>query len=281
MTKSIISVIIPTFEPEDYILDCLTSLSKQTMSPELFEVILILNGDKDPYFEFIQSILRKTDGAINIKLLHTEKKGVSNARNLGLEQSVGEYITFLDDDDFLSPNYLNDLYETILALKIDQREGVIACTNFKTFDGSIYGEDYLSRAFKKCSVSKYSLIKCRHFLSGISGKLIPFNVIGDVRFRNELTIGEDSVFLFELSNKLNRMVLTQEDVYYVRRIRPGSARTTKRNRKERFSIFFKLSSVYTKIYFKSPFSYSFLLYATRMLAAFRTLMKTIFSNIKD
>lgn len=281
MKKSIISVIIPTFQPKDYILDCLTSLSKQNFSADLFEVIIILNGNKQPYFEFIQDILKKIDESIDIKLFFIENKGVSNARNFGLDHSIGEYITFLDDDDFLSPNYLNGLYETMLTQSVDKREGTIACTNFKTFDGSIYGEDYLSKAFRKCSSSIYSLVKYRHFLSGISGKLIPKNVIGDVRFKDEFTVGEDSVFLFELSNRINKMIITNDDVLYVRRIRAGSARTTERSGKERISIFFKLSSIYTKIYFKSPFGYSFLLYSTRMFAAFRTLIQSIISNIKN
>ena len=271
MTKPVISVILPTFQPKDYILDCLTSLSKQTLSLDLFEVIIILNGEKDPYFKLINDNLGSLDKAIDAKLVYTEKKGVSNARNLGLKTAIGEYITFLDDDDFLSSNYLSDLYKTVLEQSDKLQKSTIACSNFKTFDGQNYGGDYLSSAFKKCSTGKYNLVKYRHFLSGISGKLLPKSMIGQTRFKNNLVIGEDSVFLFELSDKINKIVLSSEDVYYVRRLRKSSALRTNRSFKEKYSIFLKLISNYSRIYFGSPFKYNFLLYLSRILATFRVL----------
>lgn len=275
MSNPMISVILPTYKPGDYILDCLASLSRQDCPKNLFEVIIVLNGEKDPYYEFIQDALKKTGDLLDVKLLYTLEKGVSNARSYGLDQSTGEYITFLDDDDFLSQNYLSGLYETMLNQNEEARNSTLVCSNLKTFDGKSYGEDYIGKAFKKCSSGGYSIVKYRQFLSGIAGKLIPKQVISKIRFKNEFSIGEDSIFLFELSKNIGKMVLTEKDVYYVRRIREGSAITSKRSAAERFSILMRLSSVYTKIYFKAPFKYNFILYSTRMLAAFIDFLSSI------
>lgn len=268
MTKPVISVILPTFQPEDYILDCLNSLSKQTLSFGSFEVIIILNGERDPYFETIEKHLKGIENKIHVQLLFTDDKGVSNARNIGLNASIGNFITFLDDDDFVSSNYLSSLYN-------NTGEGVITCSNVKTFDGQTYGRDYLSNAFKKCSSGTYSIFRYRHFLSGISGKLIPKSVIGPTQFKSKLAIGEDSVFLFELSKRIDKMNLTKEDAYYIRRIRVGSARMIKKSGREHCSNFFKLITAYSKIYFSSPFSYNLLLYLSRIAAAVRSLGTSI------
>ncbi len=269
MSRPIISVIVPTFRPENYLSDCLMSLSKQDCSNDLFEVIIILNGEKNPYFDFIQDILNKIDQTFDFQLFYTIDKGVSKARNFGLDKSNGEYITFLDDDDFVSPNYLSGLSETLLKQSNPDSNSTIVCSNLITFDGIIYGEDYIGKAFKKCASSNFNIVKYRQFLSGIAGKLIPKKLIGNIQFNTQLSIGEDSVFLFELSKNISKMILTRKEVYYVRRIRKGSASTSKKKKRKLFSNFIKQTTAYTKIYFKAFFRYNFILYLTRMFASVR------------
>ena len=81
---------------------------------------------------------------LKYKLLYTEISGVSNARNIGLDNASGEYVCFIDDDDMISNNYLKELY-AIAA--VDS----LVVTNVLTFDRTIeyLGKDYLSHAFEK------------------------------------------------------------------------------------------------------------------------------------
>jgi|SRR5690554_1211169 len=275
MSKQI-SIIIPTYKSGNYFQQCLLSLSKQDCSLDLFEVIIILNGKKDPYFNFIQETIKTNGSQLDIKLLYTSKKGVSHARNIGIEKALGRNITFLDDDDFLSSNYISSLYSTMLQQKKSTQNNTIVCSNLKTFNEKEYSEDYISKAFKNCSDKKYSIVRYRKFLSGISGKLIPRDVIDTIRFNTGFSIGEDSIFLFELSKNIHKMVLTDSDVYYVRRIREGSALSIRRSFKERVLIYLNLSKTYSKIFFESPFKYNFILFLTRMLAAFKQFISAIF-----
>ena len=102
-----ISVIIPTYAPKDYIWECLDSFENQTLPKEEFEVILVLNGEKEPY----ESLIRKklTTYSFNSTLLYSTPNGVSRARNLGMEKAQGTYICFIDDDDWVSDNFLEEL----------------------------------------------------------------------------------------------------------------------------------------------------------------------------
>ena len=102
-----ITVIIPTYNPQNYILDCFESLEKQTFSD--YEVLVILNGEEHPYEEYLQCKLNSY--SFRAKLFYSKVKGVSIARNIGLDKAQGEYIAFIDDDDYVPSNYLSELYK--------------------------------------------------------------------------------------------------------------------------------------------------------------------------
>lgn len=105
-----ISVIIPSYKPQSYIWECLDSLCRQTFPKNDFEVILVLNGCKEPYESQIKEYISKHPD-IHWRYFQTDQGGVSNARNIGLDAAKGEYITFVDDDDYVSGVYLKELYK--------------------------------------------------------------------------------------------------------------------------------------------------------------------------
>ena len=107
--KPIISVILPTYNPTDYIFKCIESLEMQDLDACKFEVLVILNGDEHPYKEWIETKLQQC--SFGYSLLYVPQKGVSIARNIGLDKAQGEYIAFIDDDDYVPSNYLSELYK--------------------------------------------------------------------------------------------------------------------------------------------------------------------------
>ena len=102
------TIIIPTYQPGEYIYECLGSITKQTLPAADFETIIILNGPKEPYYTQIKEYVDKYDSH-NFTFIYTNVPGVSNARNVGLDNAKGEYITFVDDDDIISSEYLEEL----------------------------------------------------------------------------------------------------------------------------------------------------------------------------
>ena len=78
-----ISVIIPSYHPQQHTLECLDSLRQQTLSPELFEVLVVLNGEREPYEEFLQQAM-PTNG----RLLYSPVASACSSRNMGIDNGV-------------------------------------------------------------------------------------------------------------------------------------------------------------------------------------------------
>lgn len=264
-----ISVIIPTYKPQEYLWECLASLVAQTIDRSYFEVILILNGCTDPWKNQIENYIASKMQGVNVNFIHTLQGGVSNARNIGLDQAKGEYITFIDDDDFISPTYLEELY-----LKASP-EIISLCYPLSFIDGTNKYEPYhITNNFennKQKGICNYK--KARKYFSGPVYKLIHKDIIGnrrfDVRFRN----GEDALFMFLISDRFKNVSFTSKNAVYYRRYREGSAVSTKRSRWSIINNRFKMVCTYSHIYWGNPVKYSFNFYLTRMFGAVRGMMK--------
>ena len=107
--KQGISVVIPTYKGEKYINTLLDSIKEQKLSPELFELIFIINGAPDSTPRILNNFIQENED-LNVIIAYTSTPNVGNARNIGIRIAEREFITFLDDDDYISPDYLNSLY---------------------------------------------------------------------------------------------------------------------------------------------------------------------------
>lgn len=113
-----VSMIVPVYQVEKYIAQCIESVLNQTFKD--FELILIDDGSKDKSGIICDSYEKK-DGRIHV--IHTENRGAAAARNKGLDHASGRYITFLDGDDYLAENMIERLYEEIKDSEYD----MVAC----------------------------------------------------------------------------------------------------------------------------------------------------------
>ena len=264
-----ISVIIPTYKPKDYLWECLDSLVHQTCLKEDFEVIIVLNGCTEPWKGQIEEFITDKMQGMNINFIHTEQGGVSNARNIALDVAKGDYVTFIDDDDFVSPQYLDGLYnlssEDIIALSypfaFNDGTPEVQRTNYMM----THQYDVLF------SSEKMSYPRARKFFSGPCMKLIPMSFIQgrkyDIRFKN----GEDSLFMFLISDKFKYVRFGGKNICYYRRFRENSAYTRKRSIGYRIKTTSLLMRAYTSIYMKKPLSYNFSFFITRLIGAFRSM----------
>lgn len=262
-----ISVIIPTYKPKAYLWECLDSLVAQTFAKKDFEVLLVLNGCLEPYRSEIGAYLEKNKYKINIYFFKTEISGVSNARNIALDNAKGEYVTFIDDDDKISPSYLEDLYTKASPNNI-------VASNVKAFYDikNKTENDYIALAYKKLinKNSPLSVFKGRKFMSSSCCKIISRRIIQDVRFDTNLKIGEDSVFMAKISKKVKSIVLSDSSAIYYRRLRAGSASRVKQPILKKCNIVCKLLKKYTKML--TP-SYNIPFIATRIVAALLKLAR--------
>jgi len=263
----IISIIIPTYKPQDYIIECFMSIEAQSFSKIFFEVIVILNGDFDPYYSYIDDYLSRC--TFLYKICYTEIKGVSNARNIGIEQSKGEYLAFIDDDDIISENYLQKLYDIA-------KNNLIPLSYAKAFKGAIINEEnfFLNKIYNKYYTRKITVFNVRSFFSIPYCKLLSREILGSYRFDQNFQNGEDSLFMFAISRRNMKLQFTNRTAVYYRRIRDNSLTTRKISASYKIKNTFRLILAVTRIYFESPSKYSFLLYFFRILAYFKILVKS-------
>lgn len=265
----LVSVIVPTYKPSSYIYECLDSLFRQTLDNNLFEILIVLNGCEEPYLTMINEYVKNKKSKIKVRIIHTDIPSVSNARNLGIIAAEGEYITFIDDDDWVSDNYLQNLIE---RSKFD----CLTAANVVLID-SVSHEPlpyFLTCAYAKCSkLSRLTFFNARSFLSSIWCKLIPRSVIEMNRFDTKHKLGQDSLFMFQISRNIKHITLASPDtIYYVRK-RQDSASHRIYSYSYRVKVALSLSYSYIKIFFNSPSKYSTMLFLTRIAATMRKLFQ--------
>lgn len=202
-----ISIIIPSYNEEKNISRCLDSVLNQTFTD--FEILCVDDSSSDNTFEIIKNYFKKDSRIVPLK---NPKKGVSSARNFGIENAKGEYIGFVDSDDFIQPQMFEFLYKAVTENNCD----FSVCRYKKTSELKINYFDYKTEDFKPENfinindndfTSKKELI-----FSAIWTKLISKNFLGEIRFE-DYKIGEDTVFNARLCSKNYKAVFVDAELY--------------------------------------------------------------------
>lgn len=199
-----ISIIVPVYNKEKYIERCITSILKQTYSN--IEIIIVNDGSTDNSLKKCKK-LQEIDSRIVI--INQNNKGVSVARNTGLDVVTGDYIAFIDPDDTIDENYLLELINATTLLKFDLVVSKINCiiddSNFYPYNPKngypIYFQEDFIKLFLNFKVG-----------SAVWGKLFSKNAIGDIRFK-KLNINEDFIFIWEVIKKSKLFSETPDTCY--------------------------------------------------------------------
>lgn len=215
MRQPKVSVIIPVYNAENFIDRCISSVVNQTYS--CLEIILVDDGSPDLCPEICDDWVKKDS---RIRVIHKENAGAGMARNTGLEAATGEYLLFVDSDDYIDPNTVQRCVETAEKDKSDmvlygrkdvsvngteQIQPILTGTYY--FSGSDVTEKVLAGLFN------HSM----GFGVGVCGKLIKSSAVrsGNVTFRSEREIlSEDAFFLIELFAHIGAVSVLPENYYY-------------------------------------------------------------------
>lgn len=250
-----ISVIVPTYHPQRYTIECLQALACQTLPKEGFEVLVILNGDKEPYYSMLQQHL-----PANGQLLYSPIASACSSRNMGIDHARGEYLCFIDDDDRVSPSYLEEL------LKLARRD-VIAASNCLSFyeDGHTEANAYSGEYARNAGRGMVPFYRPKKIFSVPWMKLIHRDVIGARRFNEDFPSGQDALLMFETSDEMDKVCFTSPDAIYYWRQREKSLH--RMSPAKRFSKYGRMAWAYTRLYVRSPRRYNFWFFLTRLLAS--------------
>ena len=213
--KKVVSVIIPVYNREKYIEECLMSVIKQSYHD--FEIVLVDDGSTDRTLDICKSIAQKD---IRVKIFADHHQGVSAARNLALDNAKGDYIFFLDSDDVIHPQALDLLVRSA-------RNGVsIAVIEEKDVRQKIWNDYILAKSCQPLDPTKVTycnnsqaielFFRLGSKLGRIGGALFDRKYVGETRFRTDLHIGEDTYFVYENILKGSDVSIVDSEGYYCR-----------------------------------------------------------------
>ena len=217
MTK--ISVIVPVYNTHDYLNECIDSVLNQSLAD--FELICIDDGSTDDSLDILKDYEKKDT---KVQVISQENRGLGASRNVGLNIAQGEYVMFLDSDDYLKSDALEKLYNE--ANNNDLDLVLFKIINFNNKTGKQSRSEYFDMKFLKDIVKDdiFTWVQVKERIFDISvtatSKLFKRELISDIAFPEGL-IFEDNLFFIKVIFKANS-VYFYDDYFYYRRIRPDS-----------------------------------------------------------
>lgn len=183
-----ISIIIPVYNSGKTLRRCVDSVISQTLID--FECIMIDDGSTDESGGICDDYVGRDS---RFRVFHKDNGGVSSARNVGLDNMKGEYVVFIDSDDWVLPNYLKNLYDGLLDCDI-----TISYSTYCYSDGSIEKEKYPAQIISQSCFSLLFTDNDLHWHTSPWGKLFRSDIIqrNSLRFKKDVHIGEDAIFLY-------------------------------------------------------------------------------------
>jgi len=199
----VISIIVPIYNSEKWIKKCIESLVNQTYRD--IEILLINDGSKDKSLEICKDYAEKDR---RIVVIDKENEGVSATRNLGIKKSKGEYIQFVDSDDYIEPC----MCEKLIAAIVDV--DMVLCGMRVWKNGVVLREPHLDNGVYnfKDNVDTYFIL--RKINLGPCNKLFRKKLIFN-GFKEGLSLGEDALFLFDYMRKVDKVSVLSDCLYNV------------------------------------------------------------------
>ena len=224
MPSPTISVVIPTFNAEAFLEECLSSLLKQTFKD--FEVILVNDGSTDNSLDIMTKLAKKDP---RIKIIDQKNAGVSHARNIGISAAKGEYIIFMDADDYLIHNHVLKNIQSTAAKGHD-----VVMYNI-TYEGKQATYPLNTGVYEtKNNLNEFlfNMIKEEH-LNSPCNKLYRKDMLHKykIRFDKNIKIGEDLLFNIEYFKHCNSVYYLNDNFYFYRTSNILSATSTYKKNK--------------------------------------------------
>lgn len=226
--EKLVSIIIPVYNVEKYLAECIESVIRQTYTN--LEILLIDDGSLDNSGKICDEYAQKDE---RIKVIHKENGGVSSARNVGLDMAKGEYIAFVDSDDLVEKEYIAAMYENMQENNSD----LVFCRYGKYYKGTI---EYVQEKIPKSLIINLQDEKFIQFIyqffilkNNIMGSacriLYKSSLAQKLRFDLEIKISEDLLFVLQTILLAMRVSSIGDYLYRYRQIKESTIHSYKKD----------------------------------------------------
>lgn len=218
--NSLVSVIVPVYNVQKYIGKCITSIQDQTYKN--IEIIIINDGSLDNSVEIINECAANDN---RIKIIHIDNNGVSNARNIGINTAVGEYVTFIDADDFIDSNFIEYMLSIVRVSKAD----FVLSRKCNVFPGPNKTEEVDKIEIITGEKIAVDFISPGGITIGCWNKMYKRDLLikNNVSFPVNFFMGEGLNFIIQVAHISKTVGVGNKKVYNYRRDNPNSATTVK------------------------------------------------------
>ncbi len=243
-----ISVIVPVYNVEDYIARCLDSLVNQTLKD--MEIIVVNDGTKDNSQDIIDKYVKKYK---NVKSFIKENGGLSSARNFGIKKAKGDYISFIDSDDYVELDMFEKMYKKIIEDKSD----VAICDSINVYDDGSKEYIHTNLHYSDSTIKNYVIappMACIRLFKRSLFKKVSFELN---RFYEDLNLVP---YIIDQTDKVS---FVEEGLYFYYQ-RSGSIMKQTTFNNKLLDIFYVLDNNYKILYNKYPEEVEYL-YITHLL----------------
>ena len=210
-----LSIIVPVYNVEKYIRRCIDSISNQSF--EDFELLLIDDGSTDNSGKICDEYAKKDK---RIVCIHQENSGVSAARNKGLDIAKGDYIGFVDSDDYIH----KDMYKELIYHLEENNADVSICSIILTFENYAKPKENTGKVQVFCGKKTcYENLLLNNFGFFVYNKIFKRDLCGQVRFNIKMKIAEDAYFNYLTWKYIDKVVKIEKALYFYVQERDGRA----------------------------------------------------------
>ena len=217
--KPLISVIVPIYKVEKYLTICVDSLLHQSYGN--LEIILVDDGSPDECPAICDQYQNKDN---RIKVIHKKNGGLSDARNKGLDVATGDYVAFIDSDDWIEPDYLEKLLDPMEKQKVDI--SICGAVDYEEETGEKFPHEYgLLNGIYQTTDIRENYIELRSYLGTYWGKMfkkdifckiLPKMKVVDKKLEQGSYFGGDTAFMLCYLMECKKMAFINERMYYYR-----------------------------------------------------------------
>ena len=203
--KPLVSILSPCYNVAKYFQQCLDSIINQTYNN--LQIVLIDDGSKDDTWRILQDYSSRDS---RIEIYHQENHGVAYTRNKLLEKIKGDYFLFVDSDDWIEL----DMVEAMLQLAIENDADIVNCDMVKNDEVCVKDQvefDTWSQEEAICHFLKHII-----FNGSLWNKLVASSLLHNVRFHCGISYGEDALVIWNVLQKVKKVVLTPNQFYHYR-----------------------------------------------------------------
>lgn len=202
----LISVIVPIYNVEKYLARCVDSIVNQTYKN--LEIILVDDGSPDLCPQMCDDYAEKDS---RIKVVHKKNGGLSDARNAGMAVSTGEYISFIDSDDYVS----DDFFECLLDVMNKENSDIAECSVVKFYEDNRFDElsDDLSVKTYDTQDAMSALIAENPFHQHVWNKLYKTELVKDIPYAVG-KLNEDEFWTYQVFGRANKVSKLNKTMYY-------------------------------------------------------------------